>query len=66
MAKCPQCKNPITLEKAHREMADLPDAVHKDIVDYGFVRKEIMYSCPHCDAVLGFAFFRGGPLTGRP
>jgi hypothetical protein len=30
------------------------------------VKKEVMYSCPHCDAVLGFGFFIGGLLTGRP
>jgi len=30
------------------------------------VKKEIMYSCPHCDCVLGFSFFLGGVLTGRP
>jgi hypothetical protein len=30
------------------------------------VKKEIMYSCPHCDAVLGFGFFIGGLLTHRP
>jgi hypothetical protein len=32
----------------------------------GTVKKEIMYSCPHCGCVLGFAFFIGGMLTGRP
>jgi len=61
MAKCPHCKQPVTLEKANREVADL---VHKDVV--GAVKKEIMYSCPHCDCILGFGFFVGGLLTGRP
>jgi len=46
------------------EAGDLPDAVHKDVV--GFMKKEIMYSCPHCEAILGFGFFYGGLLTGRP
>jgi hypothetical protein len=32
----------------------------------GFIKKEIMYSCPHCDSILGFGFFIGGLLTGRP
>jgi len=30
------------------------------------VKKEIMYSCPHCDSILGFGFFFGGLLTHRP
>ena len=64
MAKCPHCKQPVTLEKTRREGGDLPDGVHKDVV--GLMKKEIMYSCPHCDAVLGFGFFVGGLLTGRP
>lgn len=64
MAKCPQCKQPVTLEKTKREVATASDEVHKDVV--GLVKKEIMYSCPHCDSVLGFSFFFGGLLTGRP
>jgi len=64
MAKCPHCKQAVTLEQTKRESGDLPDGVHKEVV--GVVKKEIMYSCPHCDAVLGFGFFVGGLLTGRP
>ena len=64
MAKCPQCKQAVTLEKTKREVATAPDEVHKDVV--GIFKKEIMYSCPHCDSVLGFSFFFGGLLTGRP
>ena len=63
MAKCPHCKKPVTLnEKA----AASPDSrpVRKEVV--GTVKKEVMYSCPHCDCVLGFSFFLGGVLTGRP
>jgi hypothetical protein len=64
MAKCPYCKQVVTLEKTQRETGNIPDAVHKDVE--GVVKKEIMYSCPHCDSVLGFGFFFGGLLTGRP
>lgn len=63
MAKCPHCKKAVTLsEKA----PSLPDSrpVRKEVV--GKVKKEVMYSCPHCDCVLGFSFFFGGVLTGRP
>jgi hypothetical protein len=64
VAKCPSCKQPVTLAHAKREVGAAPDAVHKDVE--GVVKKEIMYSCPHCDSVLGFGFFFGGLLTGRP
>ena len=64
MALCPHCKQPVTLEKTRRESGDLPEEVHKEVV--GVVKKEIMYSCPHCDCVLGFGFFLGGLATGRP
>lgn len=64
MAKCPYCKKPVTLEKTKRETGNAPDAVHKDVV--GVIKKEIMYSCPHCDSILGFGSFIGGLLTGRP
>jgi hypothetical protein len=64
MAKCPYCKQVVALEKTQRETANVSDAVHKDVE--GIVKKEIMYSCPHCDSVLGFGFFFGGLLTGRP
>jgi hypothetical protein len=64
MAKCPQCKQAVTLDRATREIATASDEVHKDVV--GAVKKEIMYSCPHCECILGFGFFVGGLLTGRP
>jgi hypothetical protein len=64
MAKCPYCKQSLTLEKAHRDSMDHREEVHKDVT--GLVKKEIMYSCPHCDSILGFGFFLGGLLTGRP
>ena len=63
MAKCPHCKKPVTLNK---KAASSPDSrpVRKEVV--GTVKKEVMYSCPHCDCGLGFSFFFGGVLTGRP
>jgi hypothetical protein len=61
MAKCPHCKELVTLDSAKR---DRKGGVHKDTE--GAIKKEIMYSCPHCDCVLGFAFFIGGLITGRP
>lgn len=64
MAKCPYCKQAITLEKTKRESAEFTEEVHKEVA--GVVKKEIMYSCPHCDSILGFGFFIGGLLTGRP
>jgi uncharacterized protein with PIN domain len=64
MAKCPYCKQSLTLEKAKRETGDLPEEIHKEVV--GLIKKEVMYSCPHCDTVLGFGFFLGGLATGRP
>lgn len=64
MPKCPHCKQTVTLEKTRRHAGDLPDEVHKEIV--GLIKKEIMYSCPHCDSILGFGFFVGGLATGRP
>jgi transposase-like protein len=64
MAKCPQCKQTVTLERTNKEVANASDDVHKDVI--GLVKKEVMYSCPHCDSVLGFGFYVGGLLTGRP
>ena len=62
MAKCPHCKKPVALN----DKADSSDSrpVRKEVL--GKVKKEVMYSCPHCDCVLGFSFFLGGVLTGRP
>lgn len=44
--------------------SDKKNEVRKDIK--GSVKKEVMYSCPHCEKVIGFGFFFGGVLTGRP
>lgn len=62
MAKCPYCDEDITLGSTKKEEAN--DEIQKDVE--GIVKKEVMYSCPHCDRVLGFAFFLGGFATGRP
>ena len=66
MPKCPYCKQIVTLEKTRRHSADVtePEGVQRDVT--GVIKKEIMYSCPHCDSILGFGFFFGGLLTGRP
>jgi hypothetical protein len=61
MAKCPYCELPVALES---HGPDKLNEVRKEVD--GIVKKEIMYSCPHCDRVLGFSFFVGGLLTGRP
>ena len=61
MAKCPQCDGEVSLGSARR---DENNEVQK-VVEEG-IKKEVMYSCPHCDRVLGFAFFIGGLATGRP
>lgn len=58
MAKCPHCEKPVTLEE------DDTNQVRCEVV--GTIKKETMYFCPHCDKVLGFAYFLGGLLTGRP
>ena len=62
MAKCPYCKEPVVLDV--KAGSDRKNEVYKEVV--GTIKKEIMYSCPHCDCVLGFGFFLGGELTGRP
>ena len=61
MPRCPYCQNEVTIKSTKR---DESDEVHKEVD--GVIKKEIMYSCPHCDSVLGFAFFMGGLFTGRP
>lgn len=53
MALCPYCNQKIELSNIRREIK-------------GTIKKEVLYSCPHCDKVLGFGFFFGGLLTGRP
>jgi len=64
MAKCPYCKQTVTLEKTNKESAESIETIQKEVK--GLIKKEIMYSCPHCESVLGFGFFLGGLATGRP
>lgn len=64
MPKCPYCKQDVTLDKTRRDAMAMGDEIHKEVE--GIVKKEIMYSCPHCDSILGFGFFFGGLLSGRP
>lgn len=54
------------LGETRRESAEvsIPETVEREVS--GLVKKEIMYSCPHCDSILGFGFFLGGLLTNRP
>ena len=54
MAKCPHCEKEITLQSAKK---DESSEIQKEVE--GMIKKEVMYSCPHCDSVLGFAFFFG-------
>ena len=44
MGKCPFCKKKVSLENIEREKKGK-----------GFLKQEIMYSCPHCKVVLGFS-----------
>ena len=61
MAKCPYCKEEVTLKSLRRHD---DDEVDREV--YGIIKKEAMYACPHCDLVLGFGSFIGGLLTNRP
>ena len=53
MAKCPYCKNTVTLNKSNEESVEVKKEVK------GIIKKEIMYSCPHCDIILGFGYHQG-------
>jgi hypothetical protein len=44
MTKCPYCKQEVTINDVHREVRGT-----------GFLKQEIMYSCPHCDLIIGFS-----------
>jgi uncharacterized protein with PIN domain len=61
MAICPYCDKDVTLNKPPRG-----DAREVDKEIKGTLKKEVMYSCPHCGKILGFGFFIGGLLTDRP
>jgi len=65
MSKCPYCKKPVILKKTRKDARDYPPEVLKEAA--GKVNgKQIMYSCPHCECVLGFGFFVGGIGEGKP
>jgi len=65
MPKCPYCEQAVALEETRKEHVDVsvPEEVEREVS--GIIKKEIMYSCLHCDSILGFGFFFGGLLTGR-
>ncbi|KYK29936.1 MAG: hypothetical protein AYK23_04900 [Candidatus Proteinoplasmatales archaeon SG8-5] len=42
MARCPHCKNQISFETIVMEQKGA-----------GFLRQDVIYSCPHCESVLG-------------
>jgi len=44
MAKCPFCKGAVKLSELEKETEGL-----------GFLKQEIMYSCPHCKSILGIS-----------
>jgi len=44
MGKCPYCKQEIGLSDIEREVKGI-----------GFLKQEIMYSCPHCGAIIGIS-----------
>lgn len=43
-AKCPFCKGEVNLKDVKTQVSGA-----------GFFKQEIMYSCPHCQSVLGFS-----------
>ena len=44
MGKCPYCKAEVTLDNVETEKKGL-----------GFLKQEIMYTCPHCKSILGLS-----------
>jgi len=64
MPKCPHCQESVTIKSVRRDHHSEEEEVDREV--YGTIKKEVMYSCPHCDCVLGFGYFVGGFLTGRP
>lgn len=44
MAKCQHCKLEISIKTIKKEKRGI-----------GFIKQEILYSCPHCDCVLGIS-----------
>jgi hypothetical protein len=52
MAICPHCEKPVVLDASNSYASDQSEEVRREVK--GVLKKEIMYSCPHCDCVLGF------------
>jgi uncharacterized protein YlaI len=44
MGKCPFCKGDVTLDNVETEKKGL-----------GFLKQEIMYTCPNCKSILGIS-----------
>ena len=44
MANCSHCKGEVKI-----------DQVEKETKGIGFLKQETMYSCPHCQSILGFS-----------
>jgi len=44
MAKCPYCKLEVSFDNIKTAKKGL-----------GFLKQEIMYSCPHCESILGIS-----------
>ncbi|MBX7246558.1 MAG: hypothetical protein K1X53_13760 [Candidatus Sumerlaeaceae bacterium] len=61
MAKCPHCGTEVTL---NANPANSKTEVRREVK--GLLKKEVLYSCPSCEKVLGFGSFFGGVITGRP
>jgi hypothetical protein len=55
MPKCPHCDGALTI---HANPEGDAKEVRREIK--GRLKKEALYFCPHCDKVLGFAYFFGG------
>lgn len=52
MARCPHCEGRGTLDTATKDEGSAESQqVHKDVS--GLIKKEVLYSCPHCGVVLG-------------
>jgi len=63
MAKCPYGNKPVILGEGSRSSSEAR-VLREETA--GNIKEEVMYVCPHCHCVLGFGFFIGGLLTGRP
>jgi hypothetical protein len=44
MARCPHCKNQVSFETIITEQKGA-----------GFFRQDVIYSCPHCESIIGIS-----------